>query len=186
MSHWGYARVSTAEQDTALQEAALRQAGVRRIVTETRSGAAARPQLEQLLRRLRPGDVVMVYKVDRFARSLVDLMRILDVIAAAGATFKSLTEPLETTTPAGRMIVQILGSFAEFERSVIRERCAAGMAQARLKGVRFGRPPVLTPKQRARCVMLSQAGMGKRAIAARMGVSATTVERAVRAARKTA
>jgi len=144
----GYARVSTVDQDTGLQLRALRLAGVRRIVQETRSGAGVRPELEALLTRLRPGDVLMVYKVDRLARSLADLLRVLQAVADAGASFKSLTEPIETTSPAGRMLVQLLGAFAEFERAIIRERCAAGMVVARQKGVRFGRPPALTAAQR--------------------------------------
>lgn len=178
----GYARVSTADQDCALQVAALRRAGVRKITTETRSGAAARPELEALLRRLRPGDVLMVYKVDRLARSLFDLMRVLQLVADAGARFKSLTEPIETTTPAGRLLLQMLGAVAEFERAIIRERCAAGMVEARAQGVRFGRPPVLTAEQRAECARLvRQEGMTRRAVAAQLGVSRRTVERAVRA-----
>lgn len=143
----GYARVSTADQDTALQVAALRRAGVRQITTETGSGAARRPELEALLRRLRPGDVLMVYKIDRLARSLVDLMRVLQLVADAGASFKSLTEPIETTTPAGRLLLQMLGAVAEFERAIIMERTAAGRVAAMERGVIFGRRPVLDEHQ---------------------------------------
>lgn len=176
----GYARVSTADQDTALQVAALRRAGVRKITTETRSGAERRPELEALLRRLRPGDVLMVYKVDRLARSLVDLMRVLQLVADVGASFKSLTEPIETTTPAGRLLLQMLGAVAEFERAIIRERCAAGMIEARGRGVRFGRPPALTQAQRAEAARLvRQEGMTRRDAAAKLGVSPRTIARAV-------
>lgn len=143
----GYARVSTVEQDTGLQVAALRRAGVRKIVTETGSGAARRPQLEAMLQELQPGDVVMVYKIDRLARSLIDLMRVLQVIDQAGASFRSLTEPIETTTPAGRLLLQMLGAVAEFERAIILERTAAGREQARERGVVFGRPAVLSEHQ---------------------------------------
>lgn len=144
MTTIGYARVSTAEQDPGLQIAALKAAGVRRIVHEHRSGAGERPELEKLLQGLQPGQVLMVYKVDRLARSLVDLLRVLAAVADAGASFKSLTEPIETTSAAGRMLVQLLGAFAEFERAIIRERCAAGRAVARERGVQFGRPPLTT------------------------------------------
>jgi DNA invertase Pin-like site-specific DNA recombinase len=135
----GYARVSTTEQDTALQIAALRAAGVVAYWEEQISGVKARPALEELLGLLQPGDVLYVYKLDRLARSLSDLMRIAERVAKAGATLRSLTEPLETATPVGRMLFQLLGAFAEFERNVIRERCAAGMAEAMKRGVKFGR-----------------------------------------------
>lgn len=135
----GYARVSTTEQDTSLQLAALRAAGVVAYWEDQISGVKARPALEELLGLLQPGDVVLVYKLDRLARSLTDLLRIADRIARAGATLRSLTEPFETTTPVGRMLFQLLGAFAEFERNVIRERCAAGMTEAMKRGVKFGR-----------------------------------------------
>lgn len=135
----GYARVSTTEQDTSLQLAALRAAGVVAYWDEQQSGVKARPALEELLSFLQPGDVLVVYKVDRLARSLSDLLRIAERLQQAGAKLRSLTEPLETTTPVGRMLFQLLGAFAEFERNVIRERCAAGMAEAQKRGVKFGR-----------------------------------------------
>lgn len=136
---YGYARVSTLEQDTALQLAALRRHGVGKIWEDQISGVKQRPNLEKLLNILQAGDSVTVYKVDRLARSLSDLLRIADRITKAGATLKSLTEPIETASPAGRMMFQLLGAFAEFERNVIRERCAAGMAEAMKRGVKFGR-----------------------------------------------
>lgn len=135
----GYARVSTTEQDTSLQLAALRKAGVVAYWEEQQSGVKARPALEELLNLLQPDDVLVVYKVDRLARSLTDLLRIADRVTKAGATLRSLTEPIETSTPVGRMMFQLLGAFAEFERNVIRERCSAGMAEAMARGVKFGR-----------------------------------------------
>lgn len=135
----GYARVSTTEQDTALQLAALRRANVVAYWEEQQSGVKARPALEELLNLLHPGDVLIVYKVDRLARSLKDLLRIAERITKAGATLRSLTEPIETSSPIGRMMFQLLGAFAEFERNVIKERCAAGQAEAKKRGVKFGR-----------------------------------------------
>lgn len=135
----GYARVSTTEQDTALQISAMRSAGVVAYWEDQISGVKERPALEELLGLLERGDVLVVYKVDRLARSLSDLMRIADRLAKTGARLRSLTEPLETTTPVGRMLFQLLGAFAEFERNVIRERCAAGMVEAMKRGVKFGR-----------------------------------------------
>jgi len=149
----GYARVSTQQQDTALQREAFKRAGVKKVVEEKRSGGAARPLLEAMLGKLKPGDVVVVYKIDRLARSLVDLLRILQRITQAGATFRSLTEPLETETPVGRMMIQLLGAVAEFERAVIRERCEAGRLAARERGVRFGRPPLLSRADLERLVV---------------------------------
>jgi len=136
----GYARVSTNDQDTRVQVDALNAAGVHRLFEEKASGVRHRPCLESLLYSVRAGDVVVVYKVDRFARSLSDLLRILARLDALGASFRSLTEPIDTTTPVGRLMLQLLGSFAEFERSVIFERCASGRALAAARGVRFGRP----------------------------------------------
>lgn len=137
----GYARVSSADQDTALQLDAMARHGVGTVYQEKRSGVASRPELERLLAALSPGDVVVVYKIDRFARSLTDLLRVVDRISDAGATFKSLSEPIETETPIGRLMFQLLGAFAEFERTTIRERCTAGRVAAMSRGVKWGRPP---------------------------------------------
>lgn len=174
---FGYARVSTDDQETALQRDALHRAGVHRVFEEKRSGAAARPRLEALLYCLRPGDVVIVYKVDRLARSLVDLLRILARIEQAGASFRSLTEPLDTGSPVGRMLLQLLGCFAEFERAVIRERCQAGREAARRRGVRFGRPAKFS---RAQLLELVDSGESQSAIARRFGVHPSSVNKALR------
>lgn len=143
----GYARVSTSEQETTLQLNALKRAGVRSIAQEKRSGVATRPQLQRLINSLQPGDTVVVYKVDRLARSLIDLLGVLQRIEAAGASFQSLTEPIDTSTGAGRMMMHMLGAFAEFERGLIRERTMAGQRAAKEKGVHCGRPRVLTKQQ---------------------------------------
>lgn len=175
---YGYARVSTLQQDTALQREAFKRAGVTKIVEEKKSAGLSRPLLEALLTRLKPGDVLVVYKIDRLARSLVDLLRILARLADAGATFRSLTEPLETQTPVGRMMLQLLGAVAEFERAVIRERCEAGRAAARERGVQFGRPCTVSVEV---VRPLVEQGLLQREIAARLGVSRSVVGRCVRA-----
>lgn len=149
---YGYGRVSTSLQDTALQEDALRRAGVDRLVTEKWSGVGARPQLMALLSILRPGDTVIVYKLDRLGRSLQDLLSILEGIDRVGAKFRSLTEPIDTTTAAGRFMFSILGAAAEFERSLIRERSIAGQLAARERGKHCGRPRSSTPEVDA-CVL---------------------------------
>ncbi len=132
----GYARVSKGEeQDTRMQEAAFRTAGVERLFTECASGGRwDRPQLHRLLDQLRPRDVVVVGKRDRLSRSLTDLLPLMERIAQAGAGFRSLTAAIDTTTPAGWMLMQMVGSFAEFERAMIRERTRAGLVAARVRG----------------------------------------------------
>src|SRR3954469_114701 len=132
----GYARVSKVEgQDASLQVAALRTAGCERLFQEAGSGGRwDRPELHRLLDQLRPGDVVVVWKLDRLSRSLKELMLSLERIEQAGVGFRSLTEAVDTTGPAGRMMMQMLGAFAEFERAMIRERTRAGLAAARAQG----------------------------------------------------
>jgi DNA invertase Pin-like site-specific DNA recombinase len=136
---YGYARVSTTEQETTLQLDALHRGGVEQVLQEKRSSVGTRPILQLLLSMLRPGDVVKVYKIDRFARSLIDLLSILERIEKAGACFQSLTEPVDTSTGAGRMMMHMLGAFAEFERGIIRERSIAGQQAAMQRGVHCGR-----------------------------------------------
>ena len=166
----GYARVSKGEtQDTRLQETALRAAGVVRLFTEQASGGRwDRPQLQRLLDQLRPTDVVIVWKLDRLSRSLKDLLHIMERIAQAEAGFRSLTEAIDTTTPAGRMLMQMVGSFAEFERAMIRERTQAGLAVARAEGRIGGRRPKLGPLQQAAVVDMVTSGRQTQAAAARV------------------
>ncbi len=150
----GNARVSTTEQETTLQLDALKRAGVKKVFQEKRSGVATRPVLAALLTQLGPGDKVYIYKMDRLARSLIDLLGIISRIEDAGASFQSLTEPIDTSTGAGRMMVHMLGAFAEFERGIIRERCMAGQSAAMARGVHCGRPRSLDPEVEADIVRL--------------------------------
>ncbi|MBY0235261.1 MAG: recombinase family protein [Burkholderiaceae bacterium] len=175
----GYARVSTQDQDPEMQLRALTVAGVQKLVHEYRSGAGVRPELDKLLKKLNPGDVLIVYKIDRLARSLADLLRVLAEVTAAGASFKSLTEPIDTTTPAGRMLIQLLGSFAEFERAIIIERCSAGRAVAVQRGVRFGRPRSLTESQLVEVQLMNDEGFTVTEIARKYGCHPDTVRRAL-------
>ena len=177
----GYARVSTKQQETALQLAALRAAGVHTIVEEMRSGAAVRPALDGCLASLRPGDELVAYKIDRLARSLVDLLRILDRVAKAGATFRSLTEPIETKSPAGRMMVQMLGASAEIERAIIIERCQAGRAEAVIRGVRFGRREDV---QLIEVLRLRGEGLTWREVGHRLGCDKATARRTAQGIRR--
>lgn len=176
----GYARVSTLEQDNELQLRELRRAGVRKVFQEKVSGArmGERVQLQQLLEQLRPGDTVVVWRLDRLARSLRDLLAIADRITGAGAEFRSLTESIDTTTAAGRLAFQMLGAVGEFERGIVRERAIAGLEVARAAGVRAGRPRATDT--RADAVMLKRWQSEKYSLGelAKMhGVSVSTVKR---------
>jgi DNA invertase Pin-like site-specific DNA recombinase len=182
----GYARISKGDDQTsALQRRALAEAGVERVFDEAASGGRwDRPALHRLLDQLRPGDVVVVWKLDRLSRSLKDLLAILERVDAAGAGFRSLTEAIDTTVPAGRMLMQLLGAFAEFERAMVRERTSAGLAAARAAGRIGGRRSKLTPAQRADVVENVTSGRRSAAAMARLyGVSAPTVSRLVAAHR---
>jgi DNA invertase Pin-like site-specific DNA recombinase len=146
----GYARVSTNDQETAAQVAALKAAGCERIYREKASGGRwDRPELHRLLDQLREEDVLVVWKLDRLSRSLRDVLTIMERLAEAKAGFRSLTEAIDTTTPAGRMMMQMVGAFAEFERAMLRERTKAGLDSARREGRIGGRRPKLSPQQQS-------------------------------------
>lgn len=146
---FGYARVSTDDQRLDGQTDALRGAGAERIFADRISGTLrVRPELDRLLDQLRPGDVVTVTKYDRLARSLRDLLDIVDAVQARGAGFRSLAEEIDTTTPAGRLIFHVFASIAQFERERIAERTREGLAAARRRGRIGGRPPALSPAQK--------------------------------------
>src|SRR5712672_1393041 len=141
----GYARVSTDEQDTTAQVAALKKAGCERIFREKASGGTwERPELHRLLDHIRKGDVLVVWKLDRLSRSLRDVLTIMERVQEKKAGFRSLTEAVDTTTPAGRMMMQMVGSFAEFERAMLKQRTKAGLDAAREEGRIGGRRPKLS------------------------------------------
>lgn len=182
----GYARVSKGDdQSTAAQKRALKEAGCDRLFEEAASGGRwDRPQLHRMLDQLRPNDIVVVWKLDRLSRSLKDLLHILEKLEAAGAGFRSLTESIDTTTPAGRMMMQMVGSFAEFERAMIRERTSAGLAEARAAGRIGGRRAKLTPRQRTDVDENVLSGRKSAAEMARLyKVSEATISRTVAAGR---
>src|SRR5450631_2119051 len=155
----GYARVSTGEQDTAAQSAALKTAGCELIFREKASGGRwDRPELHKLLNQLRKGDVLVVWKLDRLSRSLRDVLTIMERIQEKKAGFRSLTEAVDTTAPAPRMMMQMVGAFAEFERAMLKERTHAGLEAARKEGRIGGRPPKLTAHQRLEIVKLVTQG----------------------------
>lgn len=149
---YGYARVSTSEQETTLQLDALQRGGAQTIYQEKTSSVGKRPELRKLLAHLTNRDTLIVYKLDRLARSLKDLLSIIEQLEIIGCGFRSMTEPIDTTNPAGRLMLNILGSFAEFERGLIRERALAGQAASWSRGVRWGGTPRVLSDEDAECV----------------------------------
>jgi DNA invertase Pin-like site-specific DNA recombinase len=175
----GYARVSTPGQDAGDQVIALRAAGAVKVFSEKLSGAKSdRPQLAKAIRSLAQGDVLMVTRLDRLARSTRDLLNVLHEVGERDAAFKSLADTwADTTTPHGRLMVTILGGLAEFERSLIKARCDVGIARARAAGTRFGRKPKLDAFQRREALQRREAGEPQRAIARTYGVDQATISR---------
>jgi DNA invertase Pin-like site-specific DNA recombinase len=163
------ARVSTNDQETATQVAALKAARCERIYREKASGERLdRPELHRLLDQLRKGDVLVVWKLDRLSRSLRDVLTIMERLGEAKAGFRSLTEAIDTTTPAGRMMMQMVGAFAEFEKAMLRERTKAGLDSARREGRIGGRRPKLTPQQQSEIRKMVSKGRKTAADAARL------------------
>ena len=176
----GYARVSTDGQSLRSQTEALHAAHCERIFAEKLSGAYSdRPQLARALAALAQADTLVVVKLDRLARSTRDLLNTLDTIGKAGATFKSLGDAwADTTTPAGKLMLTVLGGLAEYERHLILSRTAEGRTRAQAAGVRFGRRPTLTPYQRAEALRRRALGETLTDIARSMNVSHMTIARA--------
>lgn len=151
----GYARVSTQDQNLDLQKDALVRAGCEKIVEDRLSGSVTtRPGLDRLLDILRPGDTLVVWRLDRLGRGLKHLIEIVNDIETRGIGFKSLTESIDTTTTGGKLVFHIFGALAEFERNVIRERTRAGLASARARGRQGGRPKAFDEKKQEALVSL--------------------------------
>lgn len=185
----GYARVSTSDQETHLQLDALAHAGCTTVFQEKASGASqkGRPELANCIRSLEKGDVLLVYKIDRIARSLTDLLDILRQLEQVGATIRSLTEPIDTTNSMGMFVVQILGAVAQLERAIIRERSMAGQIAARNRGSMPGRSRALATDTEAAMVEEYQAGKTTyRELAEKHQVSVSVVKRAMYRATKPA
>lgn len=144
----GYSRVSTTDQKTDLQADALTAAGCVRVWTDKASGTLdRRPHLDQVLDHFRDGDTLVVWRLDRLGRSLRNLIATVNDLAAAGVGFRSLTEGIDTTTPAGLLVFHVFGALAQFEAALISERTAAGLAAARARGRTGGRPRAMTPEK---------------------------------------
>ena len=179
MTAYGYARVSTRDQDLAAQDAELMAAGCAKVFKEKISGAKTdRPELAKAIRRLESGDVLVVTRLDRLARSNRDLLNVLDEIGERGAGFKSLKDTwADTTSPHGRLMLTVLGGLAEFERELIRARTGEGRKRAKERGVRFGRPRKMTPHQRQEAIQRLIAGETQADVARTYNVDATTISR---------
>jgi DNA invertase Pin-like site-specific DNA recombinase len=177
----GYARVSTLEQDEALQVDALRAAGCARVFVDKASGKLEhRPALDRLMEQLRPGDTLVVWRLDRLGRSLRHLIDTVQLLDARGVVFRSLTESIDTSTPGGKLIFHVFGALAQFERDLIRERTLAGLAAARARGRKGGRPTVWTSeKLRVARDMYASREHDVATIARVVGVSRASVYRAL-------
>jgi DNA invertase Pin-like site-specific DNA recombinase len=179
MTIYGYARVSTDGQSLASQDAELHAAGCAKVYAEKISGARSdRPELAKALKRLTVGDVLIVTRLDRLARSTRDLLNILDDIAKRGAGFKSLHDAWADTTSAhGRLMVTILAGLAEFERELILARTSDGRTRAKARGIRFGRPAALTVHQRQEALQRLANGEAQADVARSFNVSQATISR---------
>jgi DNA invertase Pin-like site-specific DNA recombinase len=179
MTAYGHARVSTNGQDLSSQEAELRAAGCAKIFKEKVSGAKTdRAELAKVIRRLEPGDVLVVSRLDRLARSTRDLLNVLATIAERQAGFRSLKDVwADTTTPHGRLMLTVLGGLAEFERELIRARTGDGRKRAKARGVKFGRPSALTAHQRQEALQRLANGEAQADLARSYRVSQATISR---------
>lgn len=180
MAMYGYARVSTDGQTLDAQVEALRAAGCEQIFREKVSGARAdRPQLKRLMDKIAAGDVLIVSRLDRLARSTRDLLNLLEALSTRGVAFRSLADAwADTTTPHGRLMLTVLGGLAEFERELIRARTSEGRARAKARGQSMGRPFALTPHQREEAAEALRTGTATQAdLARRFNVSQSTISR---------
>jgi DNA invertase Pin-like site-specific DNA recombinase len=178
---YGYARISTVDQNPDMQKKALQKAGCESVFTDKRSGATIkRPALAQCRNKLKPGDTLIVWKLDRLARSLADLIEIMRELEERGVQFRSLTEEINTGTPGGKLTFHIFAALAEFERGLIIERTREGIKAARSRGVKFGRKPKLDAEQIKHARELLKAGKKSREqIAALFKVTRKTLHRAL-------
>jgi DNA invertase Pin-like site-specific DNA recombinase len=179
MAIYGYARVSTRDQDLAAQCAELMAAGCAKVFQEKVSGAKTdRAELAKVLRRLEAGDVLVVTRLDRLARSTRDLLNVIAAVTERGAGFRSLKDAwADTTSPHGRLMLTVLGGLAEFERELIRARTGEGRRRAKDRGVKFGRPRKLTPHQRQEAIQRLTAGETQADVARTYNVDPTTIGR---------
>jgi DNA invertase Pin-like site-specific DNA recombinase len=175
---YGYARVSTEEQNADLQRDALKLAGCEKIIVEKVSGASAkRPKLEKLLAKLQSDDVLIVWRLDRLGRNMDHLRDTINWFGKNDIGFQSLNEAIDTTTANGELIFNIFASLAQFERSLLSERTKAGLEAAKKRGTRLGRPPALTQAQIKHARKLIDGGERPASVARSLGVDRSTLYR---------
>jgi DNA invertase Pin-like site-specific DNA recombinase len=179
---FGYARVSTTDQDLALQRDALTAAGCERIFTDTIIGTSTeRTGLAKALAALSAGDTLIVCKLDRLGRSVAHLVQLIADLGAREVAFRSLSDPIDTASAGGRLILHIMGALAEFERSLIVERTQAGLKAAKRRGRKLGRPVKLSKAQIAHARALLASGADGRTVASSFGVARSTLYAALKA-----
>ena len=177
--HLGYTRVSTQKESLEFQLDAVRAAGCARVWSDVGTGQHARSSLTEVLDYLRPGDTLIVWRLDRIGRRTGELIRLVTDLAARDIGVRSLTEPVDTTTPAGRTILDVLAAFAQTEANLVRESTHAGLAAARAGGRRGGRPSVVTPYLLAEAHRLRESRSSLSEIAQALAISRATVSRAL-------
>lgn len=174
----GYARVSTLDQNPSLQRDALQQAGCEKIFEEHASSGKERPELIRAIEFCRPDDVLVVWKLDRLARSTQELLRTAELLADRKIGLRCITQPIDTTSPGGRLVFTIFAAMAEFERDLIRERTNAGLKAAVARGRKGGRPPALTDKQMAMArTLLQNPDLSVKDVAAQLNTTVPTLYR---------
>jgi len=180
LANIGYARVSTADQDTALQLDALTGAGCGKMFEDHASGAQVdRAGLREALAFVRAGDVLVTWKLDRLGRSLPHLIETVAELGRRGVGFRSITEAIDTTTPSGRLVFHLFGALGQFERDLIQERTRAGLAAAAARGRKGGRKPVITPDKLARAQAMTDRGLTVREAATRLKVGKSALYEAL-------
>jgi DNA invertase Pin-like site-specific DNA recombinase len=173
---YGYARVSTNQQDTKLQIDALLASGCEKIYEDKMSGGKIdRPELNQCLKAMNENDVLVVWRLDRLGRSLQHLIEVVHKLEEENKGFQSLTEHIDTTSPTGKLVFHIFAALAEFEKSLIRQRVMAGLEASRKMGTKFGRPESLTAKDKEMAITMFNGGATKNAIAQHFGVARQTI-----------
>ncbi|MFI5022399.1 MAG: recombinase family protein [Alphaproteobacteria bacterium] len=179
----GYARVSTVDQTLALQRDALKEAGCEKVFADhgVSGTATTRPGLDRALKALKPGDTLVVWKLDRLGRSLSHLVQIIAELGGRGINFRSLSDPLDTESAGGRLVLHIMGALSEFERSLIVERTRASLIAAKRRGQKLGRKAILTPAQVKHARRLIDGGESPRTVATTLRVGRTTLWRALKA-----
>ncbi len=173
---YGYARVSTNQQDTKLQIDALLASGCSKVYEDKMSGSKTdRPELNNCLKAMNENDVLVVWKLDRLGRSLQHLIEVVHKLEEENKGFQSLTEHIDTTSPTGKLVFHIFASLAEFEKSLIRQRVMAGLEASRKMGTKFGRPESLTAKDKEMAITMFNGGATKGSIANHFGVARQTI-----------